>query len=109
MGKNYYEILGVDREATDADVKKAYKKMALKYHPDKNKESDAEEKFKEIAEAYDVLITPDKRSTYDRFGEEGLKGNNGGGRRHRYKVFYYIMCSTVWSLVLCRMRIYLIK
>ena len=49
-----------------------------------------DEKFKEIAEAYDVLITPDKRSTYDRFGEEGLKGNNGGGRRHRYEVFHYL-------------------
>ena len=82
VGKDYYEVLGVDRKATDADIKKAYKKMALKYHPDKNKEANAEEKFKEIAEAYDILITPEKRSTFDRFGEEGLKGHNG--RRHSH-------------------------
>ena len=55
MGKNYYEILGVPRDATETDIKKAYRKMALKYHPDKNQSPGAEEKFKEIAEAYDVL------------------------------------------------------
>lgn len=55
MGKNYYDILGVPRDATETDIKKAYRKMALKYHPDKNQSPDAEEKFKEIAEAYDVL------------------------------------------------------
>lgn len=57
MGKDYYKILGVPRDATDEDVKKAYRKMALQHHPDKNKDEveDAEEKFKEIAEAYDVL------------------------------------------------------
>ena len=56
MGKDYYKILGVGRQANDADLKKAYKKLALKYHPDKNKDPGAEEKFKEIAEAYDVCI-----------------------------------------------------
>ena len=61
MAKNYYDILGVDRKASEQDIKKAYKKMALKYHPDKNKDSGAEEKFKEIAEAYDVLTDSDKR------------------------------------------------
>lgn len=55
MGKNYYQILGVGRSATAEEIKKAYRKMALKYHPDKNKDPGAEEKFKEIAEAYDVL------------------------------------------------------
>ena len=61
MGKNYYDILGVDRIASEQDIKKAYKKMALKFHPDKNKDPGAEEKFKEIAEAYDVLVDTDKR------------------------------------------------
>lgn len=60
MAKNYYDILGVDRKASEQDIKKAYKKMALKYHPDKNKDPGAEEKFKEIAEAYDVLTDSDK-------------------------------------------------
>ena len=56
MGKDYYKILGVSRKATDKEIKKAYRKMALKYHPDKNKAPDAEEKFKDIAEAYEVLM-----------------------------------------------------
>ena len=55
MGKDYYKILGVSRTASDDEIKKAYRKMALKYHPDKNKSPDAEDRFKEIAEAYDVL------------------------------------------------------
>ena len=79
MGKNYYDVLGVDRKASEQDIKKAYKRMALKFHPDKNKDPGAEEKFKEIAEAYDVLVDADKRATFDRYGEEGLKGNV---RRH---------------------------
>ena len=65
MAKNYYDILGVDRKASEQDVKKAYKKMALKFHPDKNKDPGAEEKFKEIAEAYDVLVDADKRLVND--------------------------------------------
>ena len=55
MGKDYYKILGVPRDASDDDIKKAYRKLALKYHPDKNKDPGSEEKFKELAEAYDVL------------------------------------------------------
>jgi DnaJ-class molecular chaperone len=74
MSKDYYKILGLSRGATDDDVKKAYRKMALKYHPDKNKSAGAEEKFKEIAEAYEVLSDPKKRQVYDQYGEEGLKG-----------------------------------
>lgn len=79
MGKDYYKILGVARSANDDDIKKAYRKLALRYHPDKNKSAEAEEKFKEVAEAYEVLSDKKKRDIYDKFGEEGLKGNAGGG------------------------------
>ncbi len=79
MGKDYYSILGVSRSASDDELKKAYRKLALKYHPDKNKAAGAEEKFKEIGEAYDVLSDPKKRQVYDQFGEEGLKGGAGSG------------------------------
>jgi len=79
MGKDYYAILNVKKGASDDELKKAYRKSALKYHPDKNKSAGAEEKFKEIGEAYDVLSDPKKRQIYDQFGEEGLKGGAGGG------------------------------
>ena len=79
MGKDYYATLGISKTASEDDIKKAYRKMALKYHPDKNKSSGAEDRFKEIAEAYEVLSDPKKRSTYDTYGEEGLKGGAGGG------------------------------
>lgn len=75
MGKDYYKILEVARGASDEDIKKAYRKLALKYHPDKNREPDAEEKFKEVAEAYEVLSDKKKRDTYDRFGEDGIRGS----------------------------------
>ncbi len=72
-GQDYYEILGVSREATDGEIKKAYRKLALKYHPDRNPDDpDAAEKFKEAAAAYDVLRDPELRQRYDRFGEAGL-------------------------------------
>lgn len=79
MGKDYYKILGVAKGVSDEDLKKAYRKMALKYHPDKNKSPGAEDKFKEIAEAYDVLSDPKKREIFDKYGEEGLKGGVPGG------------------------------
>lgn len=79
MGKDYYNILGVSKTATDDEIKKAYRKMALKYHPDKNKSPGAEEKFKEIAEAFEVLSNKDKRAIYDKYGEEGLKAGGSGG------------------------------
>lgn len=78
MGKDYYKILGISRGASDDEIKKAYRKLALKYHPDKNKTAGAEERFKEVAEAYEVLSDKKKKEIYDSHGEEGLKGGLGG-------------------------------
>lgn len=78
MGKDYYKILGLSKGASDDDIKKAYRKLALKYHPDKNKAKEAEERFKEVAEAYEVLSDKKKRDIYDSYGEEGLKGGIPG-------------------------------
>ncbi len=72
----FYDILGVSSTANDAELKSAYRKLALKYHPDKN--PDAGDKFKEISHAYEVLSNPDKRAAYDRYGEDGLNGDAGG-------------------------------
>jgi len=78
--RDYYEVLGVSRTGSAEDVKKAYRQMALKHHPDRNPGSkEAEEKFKEAAEAYSVLADPEKRSVYDRFGHEGLRGEGFQG------------------------------
>ncbi|XP_036381125.1 dnaJ homolog subfamily B member 13 [Megalops cyprinoides] len=74
MSRDYYASLEVNGNATDADIKKAYRRLALKYHPHTNCQRGAYEKFNQIAEAYDVLSDPRKRATYDKFGEEGLKG-----------------------------------
>src|SRR4051794_34220839 len=73
---DYYKVLGVDRKASPDDIKKAYRKLARKYHPDTNKDPGAEERFKEISEAHDVLADPDKRKAYDR---GGLFGGAAGG------------------------------
>jgi molecular chaperone DnaJ len=80
MGKrDYYEVLGVSKEATKDEIKKAYRKQALKYHPDKNPgDKKSEENFKEAAEAYEVLSNDEKKTRYDRYGHAGM-GNNGGG------------------------------
>jgi molecular chaperone DnaJ len=72
--RDYYEVLGVDRKASKAEIRSAYRKLALKYHPDRNKESDAAEKFKEISEAYAILSDDDKRLQYDQFGHAGISG-----------------------------------
>lgn len=85
--RDYYEILGVTRSATEAELKSAYRKLALKWHPDRNKEKDAEAKFKEINEAYEVLGNKDKRAKYDQFGHAafdpsaGFGGGQGGSYR----------------------------
>ena len=78
--RDYYEVLGVARNANADEIKKAYRKAAIKYHPDKNPgDKEAEEKFKEAAEAYDVLSNPDKRARYDQYGHAGMSGAAGGG------------------------------
>ena len=78
--RDYYEVLGVSKDASEDDIKKAYRKIAIKYHPDRNPgNKEAEEKFKEAAEAYDVLHDPQKRQQYDRFGFNGPGGESGFG------------------------------
>ena len=76
--KDYYEVLGVSKNASEADIKKAFRKLAIKYHPDKNRDNpkEAEEKFKEVNEAYSVLSDETKRAQYDQFGPEAFQ--NGG-------------------------------
>ena len=79
MNRDYYEVLGVDKTATEAEIKKAYRKLALKYHPDVCPDkSEAEDKFKEITEAYETLSNPSKRSTYDRVGQAGFGQASSG-------------------------------
>ncbi|WP_185873913.1 DnaJ C-terminal domain-containing protein [Blattabacterium cuenoti] len=78
--KDYYEILGIAKNASSEEIKKAYRKLAIKYHPDKNPDNKkiAEEKFKEAAEAYEILSNPEKRQRYDQFGHSGVKGSTSG-------------------------------
>src|SRR4051812_33318025 len=84
MKRDYYEVLGVSKNASAEEVKKAYRKVAMQYHPDRNPgDKAAEEKFKEAAEAYEVLSDGEKKAQYDRFGHAGVKGNgrgNGGAQ-----------------------------
>jgi molecular chaperone DnaJ len=77
--EDYYKLLGVPRDADKEDIKKAYRKLAMKYHPDRNSEANAEDKFKEVTEAYEVLRDSEKRSLYDRFGEAGVKRGAASG------------------------------
>ncbi len=78
--RDYYEILGLGRDAAEEDIKKAYRRLAVKYHPDKNPgDKSAEESFKEATEAYEVLKDSQKRQVYDRYGHDGLRGGAGGG------------------------------
>ena len=89
--RDYYEVLGVDKSATPEEIKKAYRKKAIQYHPDKNPgDKVAEEKFKEAAEAYDVLSNPDKRSRYDQFGHNmGPQGFGGRTTALAVNIEYY--------------------
>lgn len=85
--RDYYEILGVPRNASKEEIKKAYRKMAIKYHPDKNPgDKEAEEKFKEAAEAYEVLSDDNKRARYDQFGHAGMGNSAGGGFSHDWTI-----------------------
>ncbi len=78
--RDYYDVLSVERDASDSDIKRAYRRLAMKYHPDRNQEDleQAEEKFKEAKEAYEVLMNSEARARYDRFGHDGLEGFQGG-------------------------------
>ena len=73
----YYDLLRVSRTASEAEIKKAYRKLAMELHPDRNNEPDAEERFKEVTEAYEVLCDPEQRARYDRYGKDGLSGAGG--------------------------------
>src|SRR3954454_3526160 len=77
--RDYYEALGVPRDAGEEDIRRAYRKLARQYHPDVNKEPDAEDRFKEISEAYEVLRDPEKREKYDRFGSNWKAGQDVSG------------------------------
>lgn len=89
MAKDFYKTLGIAKGATDDEIKKAYRKLALKYHPDKNKSPAAEERFKEIAEAYEVLSDKKKRDIFDQYGEDGLHGGIPGGGNEGGQPFSY--------------------
>src|SRR5438045_4365791 len=86
--RDYYEILGVNKTASADEIKKAYRKVAMQFHPDRNPgDKGAEEKFKEAAEAYEVLSDADKRSQYDRFGHAGVSGNGRGHYSNMEDIF----------------------
>src|SRR5471030_729303 len=91
--RDYYHVLGVERNTAPEEIKKAYRKLAVKHHPDKNPgDKSAEEKFKELGEAYEVLSNPDKRAAYDRFGHQafsqgGGMGGAGGGVHDPFEIF----------------------
>jgi molecular chaperone DnaJ len=88
MSKDYYSTLGVNKGATEEEIKKAYRKLSKKYHPDVNKDAGAEDKFKEVSEAYETLSDSNKRSNYDRFGTADPRGGNpfGGGSGHGFSM-----------------------
>ena len=90
--RDYYEVLGVERDTSEEDVKRAYRKLAVKFHPDKNPgDQAAEDRFKELGEAYEILIDPQKRAAYDRYGhaafQQGGIGGSGGGFQDPFDLF----------------------
>jgi molecular chaperone DnaJ len=86
--RDYYEVLGLSKGASESEIKKAYRKLALKYHPDKNPDdSSAEEKFKEAAEAYEILSNADKKARYDQYGHAGMGQGFGGGGMNMDDIF----------------------
>lgn len=91
--RDYYEVLGVDKNSSNSDIKSAYRKLALKWHPDRNKEEGAEKKFKEINEAYEILSNPEKKTKYDQFGHAAFDPSagfgGGGGQTYRQGPFTY--------------------
>ncbi|XP_077121193.1 dnaJ homolog subfamily B member 9 [Ranitomeya variabilis] len=88
--KTYYDILGVTKNASERQIKKAFHKLAMKYHPDKNKSPDAEAKFREIAEAYEILSDENKRKEYDRFGHDAFtSGGRGGNEKNFHQHFNF--------------------
>src|SRR5260370_769076 len=96
--RDYYEVLGVDHNVSEEEIKRAYRKLAVKFHPDKNPDDPhAEEKFKELGEAYDVLVDSDKRAAYDRFGHAafapGGTGFGGGGFHDPFAIFREVFVS----------------
>ncbi len=86
--RDYYDILGIGRDATEEEIKRAFRKLAFKYHPDHNHKDEAEERFKEVNEAYQVLSDPDKRAAYDRFGHGGAEGFDFGGFGDIFDAFF---------------------
>ena len=90
MSNEYYDVLGINKNCSESEIKKAYRKLAMKYHPDKSpddKKNEYTEKFKEISEAYEVLSNPEKKKLYDQFGKDAVNNNDGGPNINPFDIF----------------------